>query len=84
MPRAALVCNGSGGGVVPRVDRTLGGLGMEAEGSGEGGDGGCPHGRRRGSLKERVIRVGQWPGQAHVSNLLPGPFECKGKQELSM
>jgi hypothetical protein len=60
MPHATLVHNGSGGSVVPRVDSTLGGLRTEAEGSGEGGDGGeCPHGRRRGSLKERVIRVGQ-------------------------
>jgi hypothetical protein len=34
--------------LVPGVDSTLGGLGMEAEGSGEGSEGGkCPHGRRR-------------------------------------
>jgi hypothetical protein len=44
MPHTELACDG--GGVVPGVDSTLGGLGMETEGSGEGSEGGkCSHGR---------------------------------------
>jgi hypothetical protein len=40
MPHAELACDSSGSGVVPGVDSTLGGLGMEAEGSSEGSEGG--------------------------------------------
>jgi hypothetical protein len=47
MPHAELACDGGGSGVVPGVDSTLGGLGMEVKGSGKGSEGGkCPHGRR--------------------------------------
>jgi hypothetical protein len=57
MPHTEFACEGGGSGVVPGVDSTLGGLRMEAEGSGEGSKGGkCLHGRRRGSLKERHQR----------------------------
>jgi hypothetical protein len=36
MPHSQLARNGSGGGVVPRMDSTLGGLRMEADGGCEG------------------------------------------------
>jgi hypothetical protein len=59
MPHTWLACNGGSGGVVHRVDSTLGNGGRgDCEGH-EGGE--YPHGRRRGSLKENVISVGQPP-----------------------
>jgi hypothetical protein len=76
--------NGGGGGVVRGVGSTLGGLTMEAKGSCKGREGSeCPHGRRRVSLKERVISVGQRPGQAHCGSLLKRPLQNEGKQERS-
>jgi hypothetical protein len=82
MPHAELACDGGGSHVVPGVDSTHGWLRMEAEGSGEGSEGGkCPHGRRRGSLKERVISVGYRPAQAHSGNLLQGPLQGEGKED---
>jgi hypothetical protein len=84
MPHTKLACDGGCSGVVPGVDSTLGGLGVEAEGNGEGSEGGkWPHGRGRGSLEERVISVGQRPGQAHSSNLLQGPLQGDGNEKWS-
>jgi hypothetical protein len=84
MPHTELACDGGGSSVVPGLDSTLGGLGMEAEGSSEGSEGGkCPHCSRWGSLKERVISAGQRPGQAHSGNLLQGPLQGEGKEERS-
>jgi hypothetical protein len=84
MPHTDLACDCGGSGVVRGVDSTLGWLGVEAEGSGEGSESGkCPHGRRQGSLKERVISLGQWPSQAHSGNLLQGPLQGDGKEERS-
>jgi hypothetical protein len=74
MPHTELARNGGGCGMVRGVDSALGGVAMEAEGSCKGGEGSeCPHGRRRGSLKEHVIR-GQQLGQAHCGNILQRPL----------
>jgi hypothetical protein len=51
MPHAQLARNGGDGGTVARADSTLGGLGVGAEGSFEGCEGGkCMRFRRRGTL----------------------------------
>jgi hypothetical protein len=84
MPHTELAHNGSGGGGVNGVDRTLGGPRMEAEESCKGREGGeSRQDRHSGSLQEDVISVGQWSGQAHCGNLLRRPLKQKGKQERS-
>jgi hypothetical protein len=66
MPHTELACDGGGSGVVPGVDSTLGGLGMEAEGCGEGSKGGkCSHTTDIAISQKELL-------QTHSRNTYPG------------